>query len=113
MKLEFWTAMNPSPEHAARFATWAEQVGWDGVAVYDSQNIFADCYVALAIASSATQSLGLSTGVTNPFTRHPATAACAIASIQQASGGRAVLGIGRGNSALAHVGRGPVYMEMF
>jgi alkanesulfonate monooxygenase SsuD/methylene tetrahydromethanopterin reductase-like flavin-dependent oxidoreductase (luciferase family) len=54
----------------------------------------------------------MSTGVTNPLTRHPAVAASAIASIQQVSGGRAVLGIGRGDSALAYVGHAPVHIEV-
>ena len=113
MKLELWTAMDASPQHAAEFAERAEQAGWHGIAVYDSQNLNGDCYVALALAAAATQRLGLSTGVTNPLTRHPAVTACAIASIQQVSGGRAVLGIGRGDSALAYVGHAPVYTEAF
>ena len=113
MKLEFWTAMDPSPQRAAGFSEWAETAGWDGIAFYDSQNLDGDCYVALALAAAATQHLGISTGVTNPLTRHPAVAASAIASIQQVSGGRAVLGIGRGDSALAYVGHAPVHIEVF
>jgi 5,10-methylenetetrahydromethanopterin reductase len=55
----------------------------------------------------------LATGVTNPFTRHPAATASAIASVQAESGGRAVLGIGRGDSALAHLGRAPASVDYF
>lgn len=113
MKLELWTAMDPSPHRVARFSEWAEETGWDGIALYDSQNLDGDCYVGLALAATATQHLGLSTGVTNPLTRHPAVAASAIASIQQASGGRAVFGIARGDSALAYVGHAPVHIEVF
>ena len=113
MKLEFWTVMDSSARRAAALAEQAEQAGWDGIAVYDSQNLDGDCYVALALAAAATQRLGLSTGVTNPLTRHPAVAAGAMASIQQVSGGRAVLGIGRGDSALAHLGHAPVYPQVF
>ena len=113
MKLEFWTEMGPRPRDAARFAERAEQVGWDGIAVYDSQNLNGDCYVALALAAVATDRLGLSTGVTNSVTRHPSITACAIASIQEVSGGRAVLGIGRGDSALAHIGHAPGYTGAF
>ena len=47
------------------------------------------------------------TGVTNPATRHPAALATAVATVQEESGGRAVLGIGRGDTALFHLGRPP------
>jgi 5,10-methylenetetrahydromethanopterin reductase len=88
-------------------ATRAEDAGFDGMVVVDSQNLAGDCYVALAMAARETERLQLATGVTNPFTRHPAVTASAIASVHVESGGRAVLGIGRGDSALAHVGRAP------
>jgi len=88
-------------------ATRAEDAGFDGMVVVDSQNLAGDCYVALAMAARETERLQLATGVTNPFTRHPAVTASAIASIHVESGGRAVLGIGRGDSALAHLGRAP------
>lgn len=113
MKLEFWAGTDSSPERAAAFAERAEQAGWHGIAIYDSQNLNGDCYVALALAAAATQRLSLSTGVTNSLTRHPAVTACAIASIQRVSGGRAVLGIGRGDSALAFIGHAPAYLEAF
>jgi 5,10-methylenetetrahydromethanopterin reductase len=51
--------------------------------------------------------------VTNPVTRHPAVAATAIATVQGESGGRAVLGIGRGDSALAHLGLAPAPVPVF
>ena len=85
----------------------AEADGFDGWFVVDSQNLAGDCYVALAQAAAATERIQLGTGVTNPFTRHPAVTASAIASVHAASGGRAVLGIGRGDSALAHLGLAP------
>ena len=113
MPLELWTQTISSAQHAARFAERAEAAGWDGMAVVDSQNLAGDSYVALAIAAGATEHLGLGTGVTNPVTRHPAVTASAIASVQRASGGRAVLGIGRGDSSLAHLGRAPARVAAF
>ena len=113
MKLDLWIATDSSPLRAASFAQHAEATGWDGVVVYDSQNLNGDCYVALALAAAATKRIGLGPGVTNPGTRHPAVAASAIASIQQLSGGRAVLGIGRGDSAMAFVGRAPARVAAF
>ena len=75
--------------------------------VVDSQNLSGDPYVALTLAAGVTSTLKLATGVTNTSTRHPAATAAAIASVHVASGGRAALGIGRGDSALAHVGFAP------
>src|SRR5690349_3037400 len=113
MAAEIWTLGLSLPKIAARQAASAERAGFDGFAVVDSQNLAADCYVALALASQATERIRLGTGVTNSMTRHPAVTASAIAAIQAASGGRAVLGIGRGDSALAHLGAAPTPVAAF
>jgi 5,10-methylenetetrahydromethanopterin reductase len=83
------------------------------MAVVDSQNLSGDVYVALTVAASRTERLGLATAVTNPVTRHPAVTASAIASVQAFSNGRATLGIGRGDSSLAHLGRAPASVAVF
>jgi 5,10-methylenetetrahydromethanopterin reductase len=95
------------PGRTASRARRAEDDGWDGLALVDSQNLAPDPFVHLGLAAAATSRLGLATGVTNPLTRHPAAMAAAIASVQAESGGRAVLGIGRGDSSLAHLGLAP------
>lgn len=109
--MKFWTLTTSSPTRAAEAAQRAEHAGWDGVLVVDSQNLSGDSYVALTTMALATERIGLGTGVTNPVTRHPAVAAGAIASIQRVSAGRAVLGIGRGDSALAHLGKAPAKVK--
>jgi len=111
--LEIWTTSHGIPGAAARRAEQAEAAGYDGMTVVDSQNLSGDCYVALAMASKVTSRLLLGTGVTNPYTRHPAVTASSIATVQAESNGRAVLGIGRGDSALAHLGRAPVSVSVF
>lgn len=105
--MEFWTAEISHPAVVERAAESAERAGWDGMVVVDSQNLSGDPYVGLTLAARATTRLRLGTGVTNPVTRHPAATAAAIAAVHAASGGRAVLGIGRGDSALAHLGVAP------
>src|SRR3954470_13399758 len=104
---QLWTLGVPNIASVAAFARRAEEDGWDGLLLADSQNISGDCFTALGLAAAVTEWLGLGTGVTNPVTRHPAVMAAAIASVQEASGGRAVLGIGRGDSSLAHLGLAP------
>jgi 5,10-methylenetetrahydromethanopterin reductase len=105
--LELWTLGAADARTAGAQAQRAERAGFDGFAVVDSQNLSGDAYVALALAGRETERIRLMTGVTNPATRHAAATASAIASVHAISGGRAVLGIGRGDSALAHLGRAP------
>src|SRR3954447_12021536 len=75
--------------------------------VVDSQNLAGAPFVGLALAARETSALQLGTGVTNPATRHPAAAAAAIPSVHVAPGGRAALGSGRADSALAPLGLAP------
>ena len=105
--VEVWTTGIAHVAVAPRAAARAEADGWDGMVVVDSQNLSGDPFVALALAARDTTRLRLGTGVTNPATRHPAATAAAIASVHVASQGRAVLGVGRGDSALAHLGVAP------
>lgn len=111
--MQFWKLVTSSPTRVSSTARHAEDAGWDGVLVVDSQNLAGDSYVCLTAMALATKKIGLGTGVTNPVTRHPAVTASAIASIQRLSEGRAVLGIGRGDSALAHLGRAPAEVAFF
>ena len=114
MAVEFWTmgGGRPTSDDPAVFdgvkqAVSAEQLGYDGIVYVDSQNLVPDCYVSMALAAHATTRIQLGTGVTNSYTRHAAITASAIAAIQAESRGRAHLGIGRGDSALAHLGLAP------
>jgi len=111
--VELWMLTFPPPGAAGLVAEFAQTAGWDGVVFADTQNLAADVYGSLCLAAAATSTLQLGTGVTNPVTRHPAVTASAIATVQAASGGRAVLGIGRGDSSLAHIGRDPERVGAF
>jgi len=111
--MQLWTTQVASARGAQRMAQEIEAAGWDGLLVVDSQNLSGDPYVALALAAVATKRIGLGTGVTNSVTRHAAATATAITSVNRVSNGRAVLGIGRGDSALAHLGRAPARLKQF
>ena len=106
-RLELFTVAAPLTTTIAANAERAEAAGWHGLSVVDSQNLAGDAWVALSIAAAHTEGLQLATGVTNPITRHPVVTASAAASVQAQSGGRVTLGIGRGDSSLAHIGRAP------
>src|SRR5688500_982321 len=109
----FWLGTFPIPGRVASIARLAEADGWDGLAFTDSQNLGGDTFAALAIAAQVTERITLATGATNPATRHPAVIASAIATIQVESHGRAFLGIARGDSAVAYIGRKPLALEQF
>ena len=111
--LEIWHFGRPALTDIEAQAQRCESLGFDGLTLTDSQNLSADTYVAMTIAARATSKLLLGPGVTNPLTRHAAVTAGAIASIQQVSGGRAMLGIGRGDSSLFNIGQKPVSPAVF
>lgn len=96
------TSINVIPEcplaEIVELAVAAERLGFDRCWVYDEGLVTRDVYVTLAAIAAATTSLQLGPGITNPYTRHPAQTASAIASLDEQSGGRAFLGIGAGGS---------------
>jgi 5,10-methylenetetrahydromethanopterin reductase len=111
--LEIWRAGASNSTASPEAARAVEAEGWDGQVFMDSQSLCCDPYAAMGVWAAATERLKLAPGVTNPFTRHPAVTAAAIATIQAISGGRAVLGVGRGDSALAYLGHAPVTLPAF
>jgi 5,10-methylenetetrahydromethanopterin reductase len=97
----------PEVHTVERQAVRAEEAGWYGITFTDSQNLIGDPFVAAALAARATERLRLATGVSNVATRHPAALATAAVTVQEESGGRFTLGVGRGDTALFHLGRPP------
>lgn len=105
--VEFWFTTFPVPGQSESTAKRLEDSGWDGIFFPDTQCLSGDIYSAMCLAAKATTRLQVGTAVTNPVTRHPAVTASAIATVQVESDGRAVLGVGRGDSSLAYLGRRP------
>lgn len=102
------------PQGLAEVARQAEVGGFDNVWVADSQllaGLLLDPYVSLAACASATQRVKLGVGVANPFTRHPAATAASVLSLNELSGGRIILGMGSGGSALTTIGREEEHLE--
>jgi len=107
MTPELSLSLFPVPGIVGMMAAELEAAGWDGLFMTDTQNLTAEVYASLGIAAASTERVLLGPGVTNPVTRHPAVTASSIATVHAASGGRAVLGIGRGDSSLGFLGRKP------
>jgi len=111
--LEVWRAGGSNTGFSRALAEAVEAEGWDGQMFMDSQSLSADPWVLMGAWALATNRLKLSTGVTNPLTRNLAVTATSAATVHAISGGRAVLGIGRGDSALAYLGHAPVSTAAF
>jgi 5,10-methylenetetrahydromethanopterin reductase len=102
---QFGIVMEPSAGYTARLAVEIEAMGFDALLCPDTQCLSPDPYGQLSLAAARTSRLLLGTGVTNPFTRDASVTAGALATLQLESGGRALCGIGRGDSSAAHIGR--------
>ena len=88
-------------------AQLAERLGYDAVWLGDSQLLWREAYVLLGAAAALTTRVQLGIGVTNPITRHPTVTASAILTLQEASHGRAVMGVGVGSTAVRTLGQPP------
>jgi 5,10-methylenetetrahydromethanopterin reductase len=110
--LEVWLASVHVPGLAVAYGRAAEDEGFDGISFGDTQHLAADPFVGLSLVAGQTERLGLMIGVTNPMTRVPAVTAAAIATVQTESRGRAVLGVGRGDSSLGHLGQRPASVDV-
>ncbi|MDI3339251.1 MAG: LLM class flavin-dependent oxidoreductase [Sphaerobacter sp.] len=73
----------------------ADEAGLDSVWLSEDPDGW-DAFAVLSAAARATERIRLGTGVTNPYLRHPNLLAMAIATLDCLSGGRAFLGLGRG-----------------
>jgi 5,10-methylenetetrahydromethanopterin reductase len=111
--MDVWLHTFSFPRRVSEIARRAEDWGFSGLLLADSQNLTADIWVELALAAATTSRLRLGPGVTNLTTRHPAVTASAAATLQAETGGRAVLGLGRGDSALTQIGRSPLTLAEF
>ena len=103
--IEIGVVNEPSAGFTAPNAKRLEDMGFDYLLTPDTQNLSSDPYGQLSLAAAATKTIKLGTGVTNPITRDVAVTASALATLQIESNGRAVCGIGRGDSSAAHIGK--------
>jgi 5,10-methylenetetrahydromethanopterin reductase len=84
-------------------AKLAEANGYSAVWVAD-ERFYREAYSCLGQIAAHTAEVLLGPCVTDPFARHPALTAMAIATLDEISGGRAILGIGAGISGFAELG---------
>lgn len=97
MSLTFEAEITPgmSTREVVHLAQLAEEAGFDRLGISDVV-FWHDCYVLMALISQHTSTIHLGPMVTNPYSRHPVVLAGIMAALQDASDGRAFLGIGVG-----------------
>jgi 5,10-methylenetetrahydromethanopterin reductase len=111
-EVEYGVGLPPSGPVAelVALAEEVERLGYRYLWVND-ERLERDPFTVLAAMAQRTDRIRLGPGVTNPYSRHPALIATATATLDELSGGRAVLGMGAGGTnhrALGIERRAPV-----
>jgi probable F420-dependent oxidoreductase len=107
VKFGFTLKPDQSIERTLALTRQAEAAGFDYGWLFDSHVLWREPYPLLTLMAGATTRLRLGTCVTNPATREPSVTASALATLDEISGGRMDLGIGRGDSARRVLGKPP------
>ena len=92
-----------SAEDLASLARQVEDWGYDYIWLAD-ERFFREIYSCLTLCALNTKKIQIGVCVTDPYSRHPALTAMAIATLDEISEGRAVLGIGAGVSGFGELG---------
>ena len=92
-----------SAEDLASLARQIEDWGYDYIWLAD-ERFFREIYSCLTLCALNTKKIQIGVCVTDPYSRHPALTAMAIATLDEISEGRAVLGIGAGVSGFGELG---------
>ncbi|HUG95708.1 MAG TPA: TIGR03842 family LLM class F420-dependent oxidoreductase [Pleomorphomonadaceae bacterium] len=111
MDFGFTLKLEHDPARTLDLTRRAEANGFTHGWVFDSHVLWRDPYPLLTLMVGATERMRLGTCVTNPGTREPSVTASALAALNEISGGRMNLGIGRGDSARRVLGKPPTTMK--
>ncbi|MEA2456773.1 MAG: 5,10-methylenetetrahydromethanopterin reductase [Thermoleophilaceae bacterium] len=94
-------------ENVGRMAEAAERHGFEALWYIDFQLGMKDVYAAMYLAALHSERLHIGPAVTNMVTRHSTVTANAMAALDELTGGRAMLGVGAGWSAVLGAGGRP------
>ena len=111
MDFGFTLKLEHDPARTQDLTRRAEANGFTHGWVFDSHVLWRDPYPLLTLMVGATERMRLGTCVTNPATREPSVTASTLAALNEISGGRMNLGIGRGDSARRVLGKPPTTMK--
>ncbi|MBM3597323.1 MAG: LLM class flavin-dependent oxidoreductase [Alphaproteobacteria bacterium] len=71
---------------------------------YADVRLAREIWLGLSVMAAHSSRILVGPGVTDPYTRHPAVTAAAIATFDELTGGRAVLGLGVGGNSMKELG---------
>jgi 5,10-methylenetetrahydromethanopterin reductase len=104
-------ALYADPQTYLKFAKEGEEGGYSYLFYPDSQLVYRDPFTNMAAAAMVTKRVKLGTLVSPVVTRDPTVLANAIYTLHELSGGRAVLGIGTGDSSVRRIGKKPATLK--
>ena len=90
--------------HIHQDVKYAEDHGFSHAWLYDTQMLGSEVYATLALCADRTSKIKLGPGVTNPASRIAPLSACGMATINELAPGRAIMGIGTGNTTRRTMG---------
>jgi len=107
--MEFAITFKPDmpPGRIVSLTEQAEAAGFRYGWIFDSHVLWQEPYPLLTLMAANTTRMRLGTCVTNPVVRDPSVTASLLATINNISGGRMDLGIGRGDSSRRVMGKKP------
>jgi probable F420-dependent oxidoreductase len=112
-RLSFGVCFAPDPPVSrwVELTRLAEANGFEYAWLFDSHVLWEEVYPIFTLMAAGTTKIKIGPCVTNPGTRDPTVTASALATLNEISQGRMVMGIGRGDSARRVLGQKPVSVE--
>lgn len=111
MDFGFTLKAEHSIERTIALTQQAEAAGFDYGWFWDNQVLWREIYPLLTLLATKTTDMRLGACVTNPTTRDPSVTASVLATLQEISGGRMELGMGRGDGAVRMLGLPPTKLK--
>lgn len=99
------------PSETLQSVQLADRMGFKLAGTYDSHFIWQEPWIHYATWAVNTNRINIGPFVTNPLTRHITVTASLAATLYNVTGGRAFVGIGRGDSAVRTMGKKPATLK--
>lgn len=93
-----------APDQFVELVREVEAAGFDSMLVCDSSLHSRDTFAYMTLAAINTSRVVIGTNILNPLTRHPGLSVRGVATLDEISHGRVLMGIGRGSDPLAELG---------
>lgn len=103
--------LDPPVSRIVELSKLAEDRGFGYIWAWDSHVLWQEVYPVFTLIAANTTKVKIGPCVTNPATRDVTVTASVLATLNEISGGRMVMGIGRGDSARRVIGKPPVTVE--